>query len=218
MSMGFFFIALAALAVSSFALFRPIRRIGRGSRRRALFASLIAAGSVGASAAMVGAEAEPTSASGQVAQPTGPSELTLANVKLAYDRAQEASEYCAGSFQAIAQGALQPGASAGSLYPLATTARDRCRDSSMAFNGMRPPEGVGGADREAFDAAFRTCALAYAGHQRAAEALVKAADNGLQPSLVARFRELGQEAATGKALCASQIAEATRGAGVEVPG
>ncbi len=216
--MALFLIALTALVVSLFALIRPICRIGLGSRKRALIASMAAGLAVGASAAIVGADYEPaTVVSGEV-QPSGPTEQALANVKRAYDRAQETSDHCAVSFQSIAHGALQPGASAGGLYPLATTARDRCRDSSMAFNGMRAPEGVGRADREAFDAAFRTCALAYAGHQRAADALATAADNGLQPSLVARFRELGGEAATGKALCASQIAEATRGAGVEVLG
>lgn len=216
--MGLFFVALTALAICLFAVIRPIRRIGLGSRKRALLASLISGAVLGASAAMVGSEYEPATNANEVRQPSGPTEQSLVNVHLAYDRAREASDHCAVSFQAIAQGALQPGASAGSLYPLATTARDRCRDSSMAFTGMRLSEGASGPDRRAFDAAFRTCALAYAGHQRAAEALMTAADNGLRPSLVARFRELGQEAATGKALCASQIAEATRGAGVEVPG
>lgn len=216
--MGLFFVALTAFVVSVFAFIRPIRRIGLGSRKRALLASIITGAALGGSAAMVGSNYEPANIAEEVETPTGPTEEALANVQLAYNRAQEASDRCAVSFQAIGQGALQPGASGGSLYPLATTARDRCRDSSMAFTGMRPPEGVSGPDRKAFDAAFRTCALAYAGHQRAADALVTAADNGLRPSLVARFRELGQEAATGKALCASQIAEATRGAGVEVPG
>lgn len=143
---------------------------------------------------------------------------TQINVRRTYDEAVRAIDYCAASFQAVSDGATRRGASPQSLYPLASAAHDRCRDSSLAFNGMRPPEGATREARRAFDGAFRTCALAYAGHQRTAEALMRAIDNGLQPSLVAQYQQLAQEAVTGKAICASQIAQATRGAGVEVSG
>lgn len=218
MAATLFLIALAAFLVSLIALWRPIRRIGLGTRKRALIASLVSGVVMAGGAAKIGAAAPIDESAPAVSVDGSTSQEALANVRAAHDRAIEAADHCAKAFQAIEVGAATPGASGQSLYPLASGAVARCRESSMAFDGMRSPEGVSRDNCKAFDATFRTCALAYAGHQRAAEALMHATDNGMQPSLVARFRQLGGEAATGKAICAAQIVQTTRGAGVEVSG
>jgi hypothetical protein len=219
-----FLFLVSALVFSSavVAVIRPIRWLGLGTRMRAAAVTAASGLVMGTTAVLVTAEPPPLPAETSVESATvptaAPSGESLANVQKAYEEANGAMDHCAVSFQAIFQETGSRGASAQSLFPLAADARDRCRNSSMAFDGMRPPEGVSRESRRAFAAAFRTCALAYAGHQRAAEALMNAADNGLRPSLVARFRELGEEAATGKAICTSQILQATTEAGVQVGG
>lgn len=218
MAANLFLIALAAFLLSLIALWRPIRRIGLGTRKRALVASLVSGVVMAGGAAKIGAAAPIDEEVPAASVHASISQETLVNVRAAHDRAIAAADHCAKAFHAIEVGAAIPGASGQSLYPLASGAVARCRESSMAFDGMRPPEGVSRDNRKAFDATFRTCALAYAGHQRAAESLMRATDNGMQPSLVAEFRRLGGEAATGKAICAAQIVQTTRGAGVEVPG
>lgn len=223
-----FFLGFIAFCVSVVAVAHPLKTLHLGTRKRALAA--VAATSVIAmmGSAMSGSFA---TSSGDLA-PTGPNQTAdadsaaptavdqaavIAAASRYYQTYETTADHCNVAFQRVSAEANSRIPSIQTLYALATDARDKCRDTSMAFDGMRAPEGVTRDQRKGFDKASKGCALAYAGQQRAAEALMAALDDNLRPSRMARFREIGAEAAAGKIACAGQVVMASKAAGFDVP-
>ncbi len=223
-----FFLGICGFWVSAFAVIKPLKTLKLGTRKRALIGVgcaflLMGAGTIVGGPAERGPSPAPlptkTTQSEDVnpADPAAERASVLAAVSRYFATYQTTSDHCNVAFQAVSAEASGRAPSIQNMYALATDARDRCRETSMAFDGMRPPEGVTRDQRRSFDQAARTCALAYAGQQRAAEALMAAIDDNLKPSRVARFQQLGQEAMAGKLACGAQVSQAAQDTGLEIP-
>ncbi len=203
------------LALSTFALIKPLKSIQLGSRKRALI-GIASAALMFLGGGMVLASGGPQPVT-PLPPPSRNSSTTNGEDRVDYAadvtafsaRYAGATNACKAAFQRVSDQANSGSPTAQTLFDLASAAKEQCRATSRAVRQLKNPLPLAHSQYGEFLSVMRTCDIAYIGHETTADHLMKAIDGGFRPALVARYRESANEAAGNRRLCEDGIGSAS---------